>query len=146
MDLTSLLGDDGPGPCAPTPVDGRDVGAEPQEFQIGIGEDSSKTNIPSMCNLGLRAELVGDGGDIARTVTIVLEGHNVTPENSVLGLPNRDVERASSESWENAESDSQLFCGGQCRLMLVQIASPRPFICWVFCYGPNGENGVAWRQ
>ena len=61
-----------------------------------------------MRNLGMRAELAGDGGDIARTVNIVLEGHVVTAENRVLGLPDRDEGRASSESRENAESDNEL--------------------------------------
>ena len=84
-----------------------------QELQVVIGEFSSKTvdDVPFMRNLGLGAEPASEGGCNSKTVIAGLEGHNVTPENRVLGPLGRDEGRRGGESWENAEGDSDELLG-----------------------------------
>ena len=94
-------------------LDGRDVGVSPQNLQVSVGEGSSKTvnNVPFLRNLGLGADLAGNGGDTSKTANVVLEGHYVTSSNSVLGLLDRDEGGWSSEDWENAEGESDELLG-----------------------------------
>lgn len=94
-------------------LDGRDIGVRLQEVQVGIGEGSSKpvNDVPFVRNLRLGADLTSDGGDTGRRVNIVLEGYNVTPRDSALGLVDRDEGRGSGEGWENAEDDGEYFLG-----------------------------------
>jgi len=88
--------------------DGRDAGEGPQEFDVSIGEGSSKTvkDVPFIVrDPGVGADLVGEGGDADKPINVVLEGHNITSGNRVLVLLDRDEGRGGSESWEDAEND-----------------------------------------
>jgi len=108
-----LLGDDGLGVDEAVLLDGRNVGVSPQNLQVSVGEGSSKTvdNIPFLRNLGLGADLAGNGGDASETANIVLEGHDVMSSNSVLGLFDGDEGGGSSEDGENTEGESDELLG-----------------------------------
>ena len=88
-------------------LDGRDVGVGPQELQVRIGEASSESldNVPFVRNRRAAADFVGKGGGTDNTINVVLESHNVTSGDRVLGSPDQDGGREDSESREDTEND-----------------------------------------
>jgi len=94
-------------------LDGRDVGVGPQNLQVSVGEGSSESvdDVPLLRNRRLGADPAGNGGDANRMDNVVLECHDVTSSNSVLGLLDGDEGGGSSEDWENAEDESDELLG-----------------------------------
>ena len=94
-------------------LDGPNVGVRPQNLQVGVGKGSSKTvdDGPLVCNLGLGAELAGDGGDTSTLGNAVLESHDVTPVNSVLVPCDGHEGGGSREDRENTEGESDELLG-----------------------------------
>ena len=94
-------------------LNGCDVRVRPQNFQVSVGEGSSKTvdDVPLVCNLGPGANPGGDGGDTSRVGNAVFESYDVTSGNSILGLRDRDEGRGSSEDLESTENESDKLPG-----------------------------------
>ena len=108
-----LLSDNGLGVGETILLDGRDVGIGSQNLQIGISEGSSESvdDVPLLCNRRLGADPAGNGGDTIRMDNVILECHDVTSSNSVLGLLDGDEGGGSSEDRENAENESDELLG-----------------------------------
>ena len=107
LDWRSSLGDYGLGVNVSILLNGRDAGERPQELYVSIDEVSSETvdDVPFVCDRGLVADLVGEGGDADSTINAVAESHNITSANRVLIPPDQDEGRGSSKSWGDAEND-----------------------------------------
>ena len=94
-------------------LDGRDVGVRPQNLQVSFSEGSSKPvdDVPLLRNRGLGTYPAGNGRDASRVDDAVLEGHDVTSNNSVLGLLDGNKGGGSGEDREDAEDESDELLG-----------------------------------
>ena len=97
----------------PILFDGYDIWIGLQDLQVIIGEGSSKAvdDVPFVRDLGLGADLASEGGDTSKAANVVLEGHNVTSGNGILGPLDQHKGRGGSESWENADGYSDELLG-----------------------------------
>lgn len=94
-------------------LDGRDIRAGPQNLQIGVGEGSSKTvdDVPFVCDLGLGAYPVDNGGNAIGADNIVPECHDIMSSDRIFSLLDGDERGGSSDDWENTEDKKDELLG-----------------------------------
>ena len=89
-------------------LDGRDIWKGPQELYVSIGECSSATvkDVPFIVrDPRVGADPVKKKGETEKTISIVLEGPDVTSSNRVLVLLDRNEGRGGGKSREDREND-----------------------------------------
>ena len=89
-------------------LDGHDIGKGPQELYVSTGEGSNATvkDVPFIVrDPRVGADLVKKRGDTDKTISVVLEGHDVTSGNRVLVLLDRNEGRGDGKSWKDREND-----------------------------------------
>jgi len=108
-----LLSGSGMGVGATILLNGLDVRVGPQNLQVSVGEGSSETvdDGPFVRDLGLGADLAGDGRDTSIVGSAVLEGDDVTSGNGIPGLLDGDEGGGSGEDWEKTEEKSDELLG-----------------------------------